>query len=216
MPSGPHELHHNRRRTFRAGVHGCAVIHAPDGGASRGQIADLGLGGVRIVEQVRDEPGLDPGTDVVVEIECAGAGWVAQRGRVLRHDAGQLAIGFETLAPEVEDLIEDEVLGAVEAEREPRVVVIDRSDERRARVAADLRRHGCCSLEVATPLEAVSEIERSRNHVCGVAISQDLTQTQADDFVKYLDETHPEVEVVRIVDDGAEAVRELAEAVTKK
>lgn len=193
----------NRRHSYRAGVHGCAIVHAPGGVAQRCEIVDLGLGGVRLSQMVRDDPFLAAGTEVSVELECAGAGWVFQRGVVIRHRGPELAVRFHAMSPEVEDLIEDEILGAVEAERAPRVVVVDRSDLRRAQVALALRRLGCCTLEAATPLEALELIECSRNHVCAVALSERLTQTQADELVEYLHEAHPELAIARIEDGGA-------------
>jgi CheY-like chemotaxis protein len=210
------EMQPNRRRSFRAGVHGSAVIHAPGGIASRGVIADIGLGGVRVTDLVGDEPAIDPGTAVTVELECVGTGWVAQKGRVIRHHRRELAILFEALAPEVEDLIEDEVLGAVEALREPRVVVVDRCVERRARIAEHLRHCGCQAIEVSTPLEAVEEIERSRNHVAAVALSLDLTQTNPEDMYRYISESHPEVLFTKIEGDGDGACHTLKAALKRE
>jgi hypothetical protein len=192
----------NRRRSYRAGVHGCAIVHAPGGIALRCEVIDLSLGGVRLVTMVADDPRLSTGTEVAIELECCGAGWVTQRGVVTRHHRAQLVVEFYALSAEVEDLIEDEILGAVEAERAPRVVVVDGAEERRHQVADQLRRLGCCSLEAATPLEAIELIERSRNHVCAVALSESLTQTQADELVEYLHDAHPEVRVARIEHGG--------------
>src|SRR5688572_23817182 len=125
------ELQNNRRRSYRAEVHGCAVVHSPDGTARRCVVVDLSLGGVRLIELLPDQPVLAAERDVVVELECSGAGWVAQRGRVIRHAKGELAVRFLALKPDVEDLIEDEVLGALEAQRVPRVVVVDLDAARR-------------------------------------------------------------------------------------
>jgi CheY-like chemotaxis protein len=88
--------------------------------------------------------------------------------------------------------------GAVEAQRMPRVVIVDRAAERRHQLAECLRAQGCCSLEAATPLEAVSLVERSRNHVRAVMVAETLTQTQADELLEFLAEAHPAIEVVRI------------------
>jgi hypothetical protein len=193
----------NRRHSYRAGVHGCAIVHAPGNLAIRCGVIDVSLGGVRL-EPLSDEERLVPGTQVSVELECAGAGWVWQRGVVIRHVGAEVVVGFYALGADVEDLIEDEILGAVEAERQPRVVVVDGSCERRHAVAEELRRRGLCSLEAATPLEAIELVERSRNHVSAVALSGSLTQTQADELVGYLQETHPEVVVARIEQDAVD------------
>ncbi len=212
-------MHANRRRSFRAEVQGNAIVHGPGDAAVRCAVIDLSLGGVRLLEPVRDEPGLDPGTEVTIELECSGAGWVVQRGRIARHRLGELVVCFDALSPEVEDLIEDEVLGAVEAQKAPRVVVVDRAHARRRHVSDALRTAGSCVLEASTPLEAIALIERSRNHVCAVALSESLTQTQADEVRRFLQEEHPHVKVVVITIHGdgdavhAGPVRELIEHV---
>ena len=202
----------NRRRSYRAGVHGCAIVHAPNDIALRCEVIDLSLGGVRLAQMVADDPRIPPGSEVSVELECAGAGWVLQRGVVARHRRAVLVVEFYALSAEVEDLIEDEILGAVEAEVAPRVVVVDGAAIRRHRFAEALRRLGCCSLEAATPLEAIELVECSRNHVAAVALSESLTQTQADELVEYLHDAHPEVTVARI-EDGA--VQKLARRLRK-
>jgi hypothetical protein len=193
----------NRRRSYRAGVHGCAIVHAPHGVAPHCVVIDLGLGGVRLVQLGDGDAPLADDTPVAVELECAGAGWVVQRGRVLRHRGRELVIRFDALAPEVEDLIEEEILGAVEAERSPRIVVVDGEEARRHRVADALRTRGFCALEAATPLEAIELVECSKNHVRAVALSSSLTQTQACELIEYLEDEHPEILIARI-EEGAE------------
>jgi len=188
----------HQRRHYRADVKGCAIVHV-NGAALRCKVGNVGLGGV-LLGQVGSAAQLETGDPVIVEMEVAGAGWVVQRGSVLRHHGASLAIRFDRLSPEVEDLIEDEVLGAVEAARAPRVVVVDGSPDRRARIVDELRRRGCCSLEASTPLEAVAMVERSRNHVTAVAVSQTQTQTLAEELVEYLAEAHPAVKVTMIAD----------------
>jgi hypothetical protein len=215
MNEGSSDPGENRRRAYRADVTGVAIVHGPGGVAVRCEIVDLALGGIRLAELPCGGHGVfEPGWEVTVELECAGAGWVVQRGEVTRHRDGELAIRFHTLSADVEDLIEDEVLGAVEAARAPRVVVVDRADHRRHRFAATVRNAGCCSLEAATPLEAIELVERSRNHVRAVAVAETLTQTQADELVTYLADAHPELHVALIGDgddDRADAsVRTLA------
>lgn len=215
------ESHEDRRRSFRTDVHGCALVHGPGGAACRAVVLDLCLGGVRVLELGR-EVALPPGCEVIVELECAGAGWVSQRGVVVRREGGEVAIRFHALAPDVEDLIEDEVLGAVEAEKWPRAVIVDLDEARRERIAEALRGAGCCAMPVTTPLEALALIERSRNHVAAVVLADHLTQTQADDLVAFLRASHPEVCVAaaRTLCDGdaieARAVRELVERLRQR
>jgi hypothetical protein len=201
----------NRRRSFRAEVDGCAIVHAPDGVAVRCRVVDLGLGGVRLAEPYLDSDVL-AGVPVTLELECAGAGWVVQCGRVVRHAGGELAIVFDVLSPEVEDFIEDEVLGALEADLKPRVVVVDGSVPRREEVVDLLREAGCAPLEASTPLEAVALVERSRNHVCAVLLAETMSQTAAAELHDFLAESHPTIAVHRI-DSGEHRLRDLIRAI---
>jgi CheY-like chemotaxis protein len=197
----PHNADADRRRSFRADVTGAALVHLPEG-ALRCEIGNLSLGGA-LLHRAGGSSELARGTTVGVELRVDGGGWVRQSGRVLR-DTGPIepiAVAFGPLSPEVEDLIEDEVLAALEANRSPRVVVVDRSSARRRRLATALQHAGFCALEVSTPLEAIDVVERSRNHVAVAAIHESLTQTGGWELVKYLTDTHPRIKIALITDD---------------
>jgi hypothetical protein len=205
MTGGMRHLHENRRRHYRAKVTGRAVIHGADGnrrdGTVRCEIDNLSLGGVAL--RPTGEPhDLIEGNTVAVELQVDGAGWVVQRGQVQRCGERAVVISFAEVSPELEDLIEDEVLAAVEAERSPRVVVVDRSEDRRRQVAAALHEVGCCPLEASTPLEAIELIEQSRTHVAAAAVAQSLTQTGGQELVHFIHESHPEIKLALITEDA--------------
>ena len=105
---GPNQ--NDRRRHFRAGVCGGAVVHG-HGLTMRGRIRDLSLGGALI--DLAEGTEVEHDHEVVVELEIGGSGWVAQRGRVRRSTGKQVAIAFGDVKPDVEDVIEDEVFAAV-------------------------------------------------------------------------------------------------------
>jgi hypothetical protein len=188
-----------RRRHYRAGIEAGAVIHASQM-ALRGRIVDLSLGGVRVRRVDENLPTPAPGTAAMVELELGGAGWVAQDGRIHRCDVGEIVIAFGPLAPEVEDLIEDEVLAAIEAARRPRMIVVDPSADRRRLVADKLRAAGCESYEAATPLEAIDLMERPRSHIRGVAMAEHLTQTGTEEFCDFVAETNPNIKLALIAE----------------
>ena len=188
-----------RRRHFRAEIEAGAVIHAART-ALRGKIVDLSLGGVRVRRTDEAAPCPAPGTAAMVELELGDGGWIAQDGRVHRCELDEVVIVFAPLAPEVEDLIEDEVLAAIEAARRPRMLVVDPSAERRRRVADALRVAGCDSYEAATPLEAIDLVERPRNHIRGVALARQLTQTNADELCDFFAESNPHIKLAVIAD----------------
>ncbi len=193
------ESSHDRRRHFRADFDAGAVIHAAQI-ALRGKIVDLSLGGVRVRRTDDAAPCPAPGTPATVELEIGDGGWVAQEGRIHRCELGEVIIRFGPLAAEVEDVIEDEVLASVEASMRPRMVVVDPSAERRRRVADALRVAGCDSYEAATPLEAIDLIERPRNHIRGVAVAENLTQTGADELCDFFAESNPHIKLALIAD----------------
>lgn len=187
-----------RRRHYRAGLDASALIHAA-AIVLRGRIVDLSLGGVRIRRADETTPCPAVGSAAMVELEL-GRRWIAQDGRITRCELDELVITFGPLAAEVEDLIEDEVLAALEAAKRPRTIVVDPSAERRHRVAERLREAGCEPYEVATPLDAIGLLESPRHHISGVAIAQHLTQTNGDELCEFVAETNPGIKLALIAD----------------
>src|SRR5262245_57673542 len=107
-----------RRRHYRAAIDASALIHAASI-VMRGRIVDLSLGGVRIRRADESAPCPAVGSAAMVELELGSKGWIAQDGRIVRAALDEVVVMFAPLAAEVEDLIEDEVLAAVEATRRP-------------------------------------------------------------------------------------------------
>jgi len=190
------------RHYARAHVCGDAIVHAPTG-VAHCEIENLSVGGALLHPLLEVPLEIEPGTPVTVDLHLAGtSSWVGQSGRVRWRDrGGSLAIAFEEVSAEFEDEVEDEVLLDLEAVRSPRVLVVDRSPERRRRLAAALRRAGCLPLSASTPLEAIELIEESHEHLAGAAIADELTQTGGKELVQFLRETHPNVRIVIITDE---------------
>ena len=188
-----------RRRHYRAAVDAPALIHAATI-VMRGRIVDLSLGGVRIRRIDESTPCPAVGSAAVVELELGHRGWVAQDGRIVRCSIDQLVIGFAPLAAQVEDLIEEEVLHALEATKRPRMMVVDPLASRRRRVSEKLRAAGCDSYEAATPLEAIELLERPHHHISGVAVAEHLTQTGSDEFCDFVSETNPGIKLALLAD----------------
>jgi CheY-like chemotaxis protein len=192
-----------RRRYYRAGLETGAVVHAAKL-ALKGRIIDLSLGGVRIRRADDTAPCPAPGTAAMVEMEIGEHGWIAADGFVVRAAIDEIVISFAPLAAEVEDLIEDEVLAAIEASRRPRMIVVDQQRERRRRVADKLRAAGCDSYEAATPLEAIDLMERPRSHIKGVAVAEHLTQTGGDEFCDFVHQTNPNIKLALLAEQLAD------------
>lgn len=191
----------DRRRHFRAQVAASAVVHASRI-ALRGRVVDLSLGGVRVRRADDAVPCPAFGTPAMIELELGKIGWVAQDGWIQRSTIDEIVIAFDKLAPQIEDLIEEEVLAAIEAHRRPRMVVVDPSPERRSRVSQKLRDAGCDSYEASTPLEAIDLVERPHNHITGIAVAETLTQTGGDELMEFFAETNPGIRLAMITETG--------------
>jgi CheY-like chemotaxis protein len=191
----------DRRCWPRVHVGGSALIHAPEA-IVRCEITNLSARGALLRPSLAPGTTLAPGTVVSVDLHLIGSrSWIGQRGRV-RRCAGRgapLAIVFDQVSPEFEDLVEDEVLDELEAARSPRVLVVDRDDQRRGRAAAALRSAGCSPLEASTPLEAIELVEDCHDHLAAAAIAIDLTQTGGRELAQFLADTHPGIRVAILV-----------------
>lgn len=195
-----------RRRHFRAQVAAQAVVHAARI-ALRGRVIDLCLGGVRVRRSDDDVPCPSFGTPAVIDMELGRVGWVTLDGWIQRSTIDEVVIAFDQLRPHIEDLIEEEVLAAIEANHRPRMVVVDPAPERRQRVAAALREAGCDSYEASTPLEAIDLVERPHNHIAGIAVAEQLTQTGGEELMDFFAETNPGIRLAMIAEASGEHPR---------
>jgi PilZ domain len=205
--------HSDRRRHKRASTELGARIHPASAGRAqdvvRGRSVDLSRGGVRIRLSDDDAPCPAVGTAVMVELEIGPRGWLAQDGRVVRCDVGELVIGFDALSDDAVRQIDGEVITAVAASSRPRLLIVDSAIDRRHHIAEKVRAAGCDAFEVGTPLEAIEMMECPSNHITGVAVAQQLTQTDGDEFCDFVAETNPGITLARIADlatpDGDDA-----------
>lgn len=164
----------NRRRHERAGIRGRALVEGATG-LVRGEIVDLGAGGVLVDDA--GEASLPVGAPVVVELDIARLGRLRQLGGVVRREPRRLAIGFQSPWPAV--------------------IVVDPLAPRRRDLADALRAAGCCSLEAATPLEVVDLLDRVRGVVSAVVVAE---STRSAEIVGYLSDAHPGLRLQLIVD----------------
>jgi len=195
-----------RRRHFRADVDLAAVIHARTI-EFRGRVVNLSLGGVRVRREPDSAPCPVPGTQARVDLDLGRHGWVSSTGHIQRCGLDDLVVQFDALPAELMDLIEDEVMAALDAARRPRMIVVDPSAARRKRVAEALRTAGCESYEAATPLEAIDMLERPRHRIRGVAMAEYLTQTNSNEFCDFVAETNPGIKLALIADGTVETPR---------
>jgi hypothetical protein len=196
-PSAPFE----RRHTPRVNVSGNAIVHAA-AQVVRCDIVNLSMGGVLLRSTENVAIGVPFGAPVTVELhlDAEHSAWFRLRGHVHRLDqAAGLCVSFHHISPQFEDLMGDEVLAVLEGERSPRVLVVDLSPERRAKVAQELRSAGCVVVEVATPLDAIAAIEQSKAHIELALVSEWPAGTEGA-LMAFLRDVHPEIELATIAD----------------
>jgi hypothetical protein len=137
------------------------------------------------------------GARVHLDVRLDGLGrWLQLIGSVARVDARgsgvALAIELLVVPPGFEDLVQDELLFALECAHLPRILLVDGTVGRRELVAAGYRATGCHVIEVSSPLEAIVALDQSRLHLWAVVIGQ------AGDLHEFLDEAYPDVRVIDV------------------
>ena len=198
-----------RRRTRRAGerrssarvhatgtafVHGSFAVHA--------RILDLAIGGVSLL--VAEPAALpDVGAHVQLDVRLDGPGrWLHLSGSVVRASACEsgtaLAIELLFVPPDFEDLVQDELLSALECAQLPRILLVDAERQRRELVAAAFRATGCFVIEASTPLEAIAEIDQSRLHFWAVVIADSKIASHAAELRRFLGERYPQVPLIDV------------------
>jgi len=192
-----------RRHSQRIDVSGNAVVHGPVS-VMRCEIVDLSTGGALLRPVGNGAAAPLPGVGVTVDLhlDAADTGWFTLRAVVHRSGVagGAFAVEFGDVTAEFEDLVEDEVLAALEAARILRVIVVDPIDRRRQRLATELRRAGCSPFEVSTPLDAIGLIDQSQMHFSFALVAEQLLNTEGRDLMGFLAVTHPQVHLALIAD----------------
>jgi len=163
-------------------------------------MVDLAIGGIGLLVEGGVSP-LEVGDRVCVSVRLDGAGlWFRLGGSVARIDAygltTMLAIELFGVPQDFEDLVQNELLSALECAREPQILLVDAVHGRRDLVAAAFRAAGARVIEVSSALEAIAEIDQSRLHLRAVVIADTEVASHADDLRSYLREACPCVPMV--------------------
>jgi len=186
-----------RRHGGRTGTSGTVILHLR-GDAMHGRLVDLGIGGL---STDLDVPGACRiGAPVVIDLRLDGghAHWQRAAGRISRVDGARVAVGFRTASAELEDLVQDELVAALDCARVPRVVVVDGNRRRRALVVAAFRAAGCRVFETFAPLGAVHVLDDSRLHAWIIAIADSSPAREARELRGFVRATYPAVRLVAI------------------
>jgi hypothetical protein len=191
--NGPFE---NRRHAQRVDTEGTAVVRllARRIGA---RVVDLSARGVRL----RFAPGVDlgalDGARVVVEIRLDGvrSTWLRFGGTIRRVDAslGEVVIVFWSIPTDFEDLVQDELIAALESDAAPRALLVDTDRHRRSTLARAFGAAGWRVAEVGAPLEALSVLDESKNHFSLIAIADTIPAFIGEEFRAFVADVHPEL-----------------------
>jgi hypothetical protein len=186
----------NRRHTQRVDAEGTGVVHLRDR-TMFARIVDLGIGGVRLGLTRAVESESLTGAPVVVELRLDGARskWLRFGGTVQRVDtsACEIAIAFRTIPTDFEDVVQDELVAALEGDRTPRVLLVDADTHRRSTLARAFSAAGCRVTEVRAPLDALSALDESKSHYTLIAIADTIPELIGEEFRRFVSDTHPEL-----------------------
>jgi hypothetical protein len=171
----------------------------------RGRVVNISSSGALL--EVPAPAGLS-GDKVAVEIRLDGPqrDWMRLTGRVMRMEAGRIAVAFEDKPSEFDDLMADITSASRTNDRWLSVVMIDATESRRVAMAEAFRAAGCDVIDVATPLAAIVELGESHFEPDLIAIADSLPSTVSEELRRFVETDHPEVKLVRITDDSIEPV----------
>lgn len=197
-----------RRHGGRVAVAGSVVVHGPT--ALRGRIADLALGGVRIVVDPRPPlPRIGERLRIELRLDGTAARWLRLLGRVRGNDhaAHAISIQLDHVPAEFEDIVQAQFLAALECGRTLHALLVDERDDRRAALAEALRRDGCHVTSVSTRLDALDALDDAAFHAGLIVIAEDGRSRALGGLRRYLDEVYPDVWRVTLDDaDDTELV----------
>jgi DNA-binding NtrC family response regulator len=131
------------------------------------------------------------------------------RARVVRNDdhhrkSARTAISFVDLAADDEDSIHEAIMTALEresAQRSATILVLDHDAPSRTALERDLRALGHQAVGVATPLEALSWLERPDARIATVVVDLSGGPAHGLDVLEFLGAHHPTIQRVVMADE---------------
>jgi hypothetical protein len=191
-----------RRRHARIIAKGAVVVRA-QGQTQQGRIANLGVGGIYVATQVTaPERWLARSIDLEIRLDAGRAEWLAGGGKIIRIDAGGLAVAFDEASSAAMLRMIDEVTTASHSSaRVLAVVLIDADAPRRSSMAAGFRAAGCSVVEASTPLEAIVRLGESSFEPDVIAVADSSPTGAAEDMRGFVEREHPRAKLVTIGDE---------------
>lgn len=178
----------------------------------RGRLVELALDGPRIRIAAGWVPAAGASVWLALRLDGQNA-WLRAHGRVgpieIAAGAAELVIELDLVPTDFEDVIQDQLLAALECRRTRHVVIVDCQRHRRAAVAAAFRSLAFHVIEASSPLEAISALDNSALHPWAVAIADTEVAAHAEALRAFFDEVYPTLRQIAIGDRGPERSAEV-------
>lgn len=201
-----------RRKSFRVGVNGRALLWNKNSIAGRFSLVDLSIGGCLLRDDEGHEVDDAPEYRLVLELDRHHAIRLPARlVRQRRLDAGKRELGMVFCAhpPATEDRIHDLVMANIEAERPTgsgRVLIVDQDAQRRRALRESIGPLGYTVVEADSPVDAVWELENGPADFHAVLVSRWLGRCDGRDLVRFIGERYSGVHRVLVTDREAPEV----------
>jgi len=200
-----------RRKSFRVGVNGRALLWNKNVIAGRFRVVDLSIGGCLLRDSGREMID-DAEYRLVLELGSYGAIRLPAklvRQRRLNEGLVELGMQFCTHPPATEDRIHDLVMANLEAERPTgsgRVLIVDPDPQRRRALRESIGPLGYVVVEADSPVDAVWELENGPADFHAVLVSRWLGRCDGRDLVRFIGERYTGVHRVLVTEREAPEV----------
>lgn len=199
-----------RRRSFRVGVNGDALLWHRNHIAGRFKIVDLSIGGCLL----REGPAGETGTEYHLVLALDEHGAMRLPARLVRQrsldDRGyEVGMEFGAHPPATEDRIHDLVMANIEAARPAgsgRVLIVESDPERRRALRESIGPLGYIVVEANTPVDAVWELENGPADFHAVLVARWLGRCDGRDLVRFIGERYTGVHRVLVTEGDAPKV----------
>lgn len=187
-----------RRRHPRSEIVATATILSTKGNASSYLVENLSAGGALLVG---GDDHLEPGARVRMLLHLPERKPLSLSAVVIRRQAHGakghgLAVNFQHLSPEIQDVIQEVVLTTLERlhdATQPEVLVIDDSLEVCRALERDLRAVGRRSVWATNTLQGLKQLETSERRIDAAIVDLRLGNADGLEFLDLLSQAHPSV-----------------------
>lgn len=188
-----------RRKTYRVIVGDACARCSTGEQVGHYWVKDVSTGGALL--QGRPLPPI--GTEMEVLLLLPGQRPCVTDARVLRQvrtddSPACVAVEFSDVDADLEDAIEDFIVGELSRERRPSALIAASTTPRSEALSRSLRLIGCPAAAVRTPLEAISRLEQPRGEISTVFFDDELGGVRCRELAQWLASAYPSVRRVLV------------------